>query len=178
MAICVDDVLTAGADVQVYSASGNLEFESTLSQAQNREVYFLAILTILLRQHCLPHPCISILWHPPQAVHDEIHHVGQMVLQRLSETDHMVLSQELGDRCQVCCLPCVDADDQGFDRRFNCVRCLPCCVCDTCSINIPDKSDDIPCCLFCLEPQEVRLLSSKSQARYQLLVYPDSDVDD
>ena len=178
MALCVKDVLPVGAHVQVYSASGNLEFESILSQAQDREVYFLAILTILLRRHYLPHPCISILWHPPQVVHDEIHHVGQMVLQRLSETDHELLSQELGDRCQVCCLPCVDADDQGFDRRLNCVRCLPCCVCDTCRINIPEQSDDISCCLLCLEPEEVLLLSSKSQARYQLLVTSDSDLDD
>ena len=46
MALCVKDVLTVGAHVQVYSASGNLEFESTLRQAQDREVYFLAILTI------------------------------------------------------------------------------------------------------------------------------------
>ena len=179
MALCVDDVLTFGAHVQVYSASGILEFQSILRQAQDREVYFLAILIMLQRKYRLPHPCISILWHPPQVVHEEFHHVGQMVLQRLSDADHEMLSQELGDRCQVCCLPCVNADDHisGFDRRLNCFRCLPCCVCDACRIYIPEVSDGIFCCLLCLEPQEVLLLSSKSQTRYHLLVTSDSDLD-
>ena len=70
------------------------------------------------------------------------------------------------DYCLVCLDPAVDVDEvNNLSREDNCIRCVPCSLCDRCKVKIGDST----VCLDCLEPDEIELLSAEQRFRYDVV---------
>ena len=55
---------------------------------------------------------------------------------------------DTADECCCCGDPCIDIDDHDErQREENCYRCTPCMLCDSCSVEIPQKGQ---LCLQCV----------------------------
>ena len=91
--------------------------------------------------------------------------IGDETYERMHES-----RGHISDYCLVCLDPAIDIDeDKNRSREENCIRCIPCSLCDLCKI----KTGHSPVCLWCVEEDEIELLSDAERFRYYFVTEED-----
>jgi hypothetical protein len=180
-------IISQGTVVRVGFTSGRIILDTT---TENDEL--CSHLVTRIAQECasradVPRLCLTLRWKPPVPLHmadEPAGPAGEMkplfleataVVSALQEVHYAnKLSALFDDYCLVCLDPAEDIDLRQGDRDENCVRCLPCSLCEKCRATVEGKQ----VCLQCIECDEERLLDPSALRRKRLVECNESPVED
>ena len=168
-----DALVTAGTSVTIRYLSGDVVLQTIVETSQERTV-----LTDHIKQECaksayIPLMCVGLEWAQPVRIQSPVgFELGQSPMHMEATLIPTAIPDDFDpglyyvpDTCVVCYDAALDVDDLRIERSTNCVRCLPCALCDRCKVTIAEQ----PMCLQCVKPSEMELLSEKHRRRCTLV---------
>ena len=173
---CLDDdtLVSAGSTIEVTRANGDVLHTETLPIEMHvsrlREDTFEAcVLTMNI-----PRAAADLVQLPYERRADGTFAVRFcLCYEKLKDETYERMHESRGyisDYCLVCLDPAIDIDeDKNRSREENCIRCIPCSLCDLCKIKIGHS----PVCLWCVEEDEIELLSDAERFRYYFVTEED-----
>ena len=139
-----DALVAAGTSVTIRNLTGDVVLQTIVESSQERIVLADHIKQELVRSAYIPHMCIRLEWTQPVCIQrpagfeleqSAMHMEATLVLTAIpAEFD---FADFVPDTCLVCYEAAIDVDDIDQNLRYaNCVRCLPCALCDRCKVTI------------------------------------------
>ena len=168
LADVADARVLAGTSVTFRYLSGNVVLQTMVDFDQTRSQLTDHIKILCMENAYIPMTCVRLEWAQPVRLQSpdgfelgqpSMHMEGTLVPAAIPED--IVDSNFVHNTCLVCSDWALDVDVLKIDRSLNCVRCVPCALCDKCRITIAGQ----PVCLQCLEPSELELLGEKHRRR-------------
>jgi hypothetical protein len=166
-----DGIISKGTVIQVQLLSTRI----ILSMATKNDERCSSLISRIVQQCAteeeVPRHCIKLRWEPPSllCLADEsagllvcLFMAATAVISALQEEDYENFAdRDTMDYCLVCLDPAEDIDLQTGNRDENCVRCIPCSLCEKCKVSVKGKS----VCLQCIECSEENLLDAQAFRR-------------
>ena len=142
----------ANTDITVHGLVGDVVVAWHTRHSLDVEVASIALQKVIAKKRRVPRRCVSLTWSKIVQNSDGLKSVSvEYVLTPLCEYE----TEDFGDaNCFCCDDPCEDADDFPWtsrSREDNCIRCVPCYLCEECRVRIAAGW----CCLYCLELSDV-----------------------
>ena len=166
---CLDDdtLVSAGSTIEVTRANGDVLHTETLPMEMHvsrlrKDTFEACVLTMNI-----PRAAADLVLLPYESRADGTLTVRFcLCYEKIGDESYERMGDLRGktiDYCLVCLDPAVDVDeDKNKTREENCIRCYPCSLCDLCKIKIGHS----PVCLWCLEADEIQLLTAAERFRY------------
>ena len=173
---CLDDnpLVSAGSTIEVTRANGDVLHTETLLMEMHLSRLREDTLEACVLKMNIPRAAAHLVLLPYESRADGTVTVRFcLCYEKLKDETYERMDELRGniiDYCLVCLDPALDIDeDKNRSREENCIRCNPCSLCDQCKINIGHA----PVCLWCVETDEIELLSAAERFRYYFVTEED-----
>ena len=140
---CSHDVIQAGSRIAVYNALSGLEtLNWVLTQDEHMQDVSTLAISLVADMATAPRKCVRIVdmfW--PEAADKQTCRLSFLWVPVDDSDSEDLLIGSTDIACFICGEVCKDADDTN-SRHCNCVRCLPCFLCEQCRIFLPRSAFD------------------------------------